>query len=390
MTFPHLLVDLSCLCRVQLCIQRDAIKLEPPDKVCRTRGLDLVQEERLLRWVPVRVPIVELAVGAPDVCADQNVLDRLSPWRPHVREHLDGLLSNLLSRLQKLLGDIVASDDVLLLVLRGHRRHVGNSIQELAVEPEAPCLPIPGKAFDGLLHNELGAMSVVLEVIRQDLRIRLAFLNGELEEAKAKTTLGLLHHKRFPSARFDLLQQLCWAASSLEREDGGRHGDAGLHACLHVLGLVQDEVLYFPRGKDVCGLLERLQLPRSRLVVFHADVDGVVAHREVDVIGPQALQGELLRGDDVDLDVLVLFLNVPCQSSVAMDLPRGARLAIHQVLVTHRVHPPLVRQIGKEGRVADVRVQGACAGVFHEIRVLAADEPNPNRRHCDTETRTHR
>eukprot|EP00409_Alexandrium_fundyense_P002356 CAMPEP_0185903962 /NCGR_PEP_ID=MMETSP0196C-20130402/3257_1 /TAXON_ID=2932 /ORGANISM="Alexandrium fundyense, Strain CCMP1719" /LENGTH=103 /DNA_ID=CAMNT_0028623137 /DNA_START=48 /DNA_END=358 /DNA_ORIENTATION=+ len=80
-TLVRLLVDLPRLLRIELRIHGNAVKLEPPHKVGCARGLDFIQEEGLLRRVPVGVAVVDLTVGAPDVCAHQDVLHRLPAWR---------------------------------------------------------------------------------------------------------------------------------------------------------------------------------------------------------------------------------------------------------------------------------------------------------------------
>mmetsp|Transcript_101323 Transcript_101323/g.321804 ORF Transcript_101323/g.321804 Transcript_101323/m.321804 type:complete len:362 (-) Transcript_101323:358-1443(-) len=280
----HLLVDLARLLHVQLCPHRHAVKLQVPHKVSRAAILDLVQEEGLPVRVPVRILVMDRAVRAANVRADQRHWHGVPVGRRELRQHLQRLPPDALGVLQELFRDVVSRDDALLAVLRGHGSLVGYGIEELSVEPEDPGLPVAGEALDRLLHDVLGAVRVVLEVIAEDLGIILALLHGQLPEAQREGHHGLLHHEGLPPAGLDLLQQPCRRPLAFEGENGGSHGHARVDAGLHVLGLVVDEVLDLPARHDVATALED---PRHLIIPLRPledRVDDVVANDKIDEV----------------------------------------------------------------------------------------------------------
>mmetsp|Transcript_163722 Transcript_163722/g.520316 ORF Transcript_163722/g.520316 Transcript_163722/m.520316 type:complete len:223 (+) Transcript_163722:807-1475(+) len=210
----------------------------------------------------------------------------------------------------------------------------------------------------------------------QDARVRLAVLDLQLQEAEGEATLRLLHHEGLPAALLNLLQETVRAALTLQGEDCGGHGHAVGHASLHVVGLVQDVLLEIPIRSDVAACAQGLHILRGVLVVLDQKVDGVEAQREIEVVRLQALQGEVGRADDVDLDVRAVLVHPPSEGHVAMGEALSARLAILQIVVALRVHTPVVGQVGQEGCVS---THGRELGVLHKIRILANDETNLDR-----------
>mmetsp|Transcript_132404 Transcript_132404/g.313888 ORF Transcript_132404/g.313888 Transcript_132404/m.313888 type:complete len:208 (+) Transcript_132404:423-1046(+) len=205
------------------------------DEVCGPTILDLVQEKGPLAGIPICVLVIDLAVRASDVCANQRHGDRRPRWSRQLRQNLQGCLANPLGVVQKLSWDVIACDNDLLAVLGGNRSFVGNGIQELAIEPEDSGLPVPAESLDAFLNDVLWAACVLLEVLLEDGRILLAVLNLELAEAQRERHHGLLHDEGLPATRLDLFQQLCRASLVLEGEYGRSHWNASLQACVHVL-----------------------------------------------------------------------------------------------------------------------------------------------------------
>mmetsp|Transcript_466 Transcript_466/g.1535 ORF Transcript_466/g.1535 Transcript_466/m.1535 type:complete len:240 (-) Transcript_466:453-1172(-) len=239
-------MDENRLVCIELRPHRNRIELQVSDKVCRASILNLIEEKGLLIRVPICLGVMDLAVRASYVCSDERHRDRLPVWSLELWQHLQCLSAYSLGILKELLRNVVACYYVLLPILSRHSRLVGNSIQELAIEPKDPSLPISHKALNCLLHDILWTIRELLEVVLEDLRVLFAVCYRELSETQGECHEGLLHDEGLPSASFDLLQQRCWTPLALEGEDCGCHRNTSIDAGLHVAGLVVDELLHFP------------------------------------------------------------------------------------------------------------------------------------------------
>mmetsp|Transcript_71080 Transcript_71080/g.114686 ORF Transcript_71080/g.114686 Transcript_71080/m.114686 type:complete len:311 (+) Transcript_71080:140-1072(+) len=222
----HLLLDLAGLGHVELSPLGNHVSLQMPNEVGGATVLDLVEEEGLGVRVPVVVLVVDLAVGATYVCADQRHGHGLSIRGRQLRKDLQGFPADPLGILQELSRNVISCDNDLLSVLGGDSCPVRDCVQELAVEPKAPHLPVASEALDGLLNHILRAVRVVLEVVLQDLRVLVALLHGELAEAQGEGHHGLLHDEGLPATDLDVVQESGGAALALEGIDGRGHGHA--------------------------------------------------------------------------------------------------------------------------------------------------------------------
>mmetsp|Transcript_128107 Transcript_128107/g.273152 ORF Transcript_128107/g.273152 Transcript_128107/m.273152 type:complete len:444 (-) Transcript_128107:39-1370(-) len=373
LAYLHLVTDLDRLIRIKIGPHRNAIKLEVSDKISGAAVLDLVQEERLLRRVPIRIAIVDLTIRAAYISADQRHGNGLPIGRLQLRQDLQSLAPYPLRILKEFFRNIVSGYDPFLPVICGHRRLVGNGVQEFAIEPEHACLPVPDKALDGLLDDVLGAIRVFLEVLLQDLRIILALLDTQFREAERESHERLLHHEHLPPSCLDLSQEFRRAPLALKCENGWRHRDPRVHASLHVEGLIVDELLNLPRRHHISARLEQLRHLIDALFPLEDGIDNIVADDEVAHVRLQALQTDVLRVDHVDLNFLVVLLDVPRNGNIGMREAFGPRLAILEVLLAVRVHPVLVWQVCQEGSVTDV------FGILHEIGILAHQEAHADR-----------
>mmetsp|Transcript_105465 Transcript_105465/g.206859 ORF Transcript_105465/g.206859 Transcript_105465/m.206859 type:complete len:262 (+) Transcript_105465:401-1186(+) len=230
----HLGVNLARLLGIQPAPEGHRVEFEVPDEISGAAVLDLVQEEGLLRRVPMRVFVVDLCVRTTDVRPYQRHRDRLPVRRLALGQALQGLAADALGVLEELLRDVVAGDDPLHSVVGRDRRLVRDGIQELAVEPEAPRFPVADEALDRLLHDVFGALRVLREVVFEDLGVFLALLHGQLAEAERKSHVGLLHDEHPPSPLLDLLQQPLRSAVLLVCEERRRHGHAQALELVHV------------------------------------------------------------------------------------------------------------------------------------------------------------
>mmetsp|Transcript_54110 Transcript_54110/g.97447 ORF Transcript_54110/g.97447 Transcript_54110/m.97447 type:complete len:369 (-) Transcript_54110:350-1456(-) len=278
----HLLLDLAGLGHVELSPLGNHVSLQMPNEVGGATVLDLVEEEGLGVRIPVVVLVVNLTVGAADVRADQCHGIWLAIRSGQLRQHLQSLPANPLRILQEFAWDVIASDNDLLAVRGRDSCLVRDGVQELAVEPKAPHLPVASEALDGLLNHILRAVRVVLEVVLQNLGVLLALFHSELAEAQRESHHGLLHDEGLPATGLDVVQKLGWAALALEGINGRGHGHAGFHASFHVPGLDVDEVLDFPGWYHVAASLEALGHVIKSLLALEHGIDDIVADHVID------------------------------------------------------------------------------------------------------------
>mmetsp|Transcript_47695 Transcript_47695/g.85870 ORF Transcript_47695/g.85870 Transcript_47695/m.85870 type:complete len:287 (+) Transcript_47695:112-972(+) len=273
----HLVADFLRLVHIESSPLRNPILLEMPDKVGRASIFNLIEEEGLHARIPIRVVVVDLAVCTADVCANQHVANGLSSRSCQLWQDLQCLRANLLSIFEEFGWDVVPCDNHLLAIFRGDCSFVGNGIEELAIEPEAPRFPVASEAFDRLLNNVLGTVRMLLEVGLQDARIVQAIFHSQLAEAQAECHHALLHDEGPPASSLDLPEKTSWTALALLAKDGWRHGDASFHAGLHVLGLDVDEVLERVARHDVARVDEGFGHRFDPLCSLEDGVDHIVA-----------------------------------------------------------------------------------------------------------------
>eukprot|EP00428_Durinskia_dybowskii_P006034 CAMPEP_0170287802 /NCGR_PEP_ID=MMETSP0116_2-20130129/43958_1 /TAXON_ID=400756 /ORGANISM="Durinskia baltica, Strain CSIRO CS-38" /LENGTH=218 /DNA_ID=CAMNT_0010539219 /DNA_START=138 /DNA_END=790 /DNA_ORIENTATION=+ len=98
-----LAVNLARLLGIQPAPEGHRVEFEVPDEISGAAVLDLVQEEGLLRRVPMRVFVVDLCVRTTDVRPYQRHRDRLPVRRLALGQALQRLAADALGVLEELL-----------------------------------------------------------------------------------------------------------------------------------------------------------------------------------------------------------------------------------------------------------------------------------------------